>query len=416
MDRKIEKKKWPIQYLLLIAGGIAIAGFIWSNGGKNAGASRLNVKTERLLLDTVERAPFQVFIPINGAIQPIKTVFLDAVEGGRLEEILIEDGSVVQKGQPILRLSNDELQRSYINQEASLIAQINQIRNLSIVMEQQSLNLREQALNNSYRLTQVKRTMDRNDDLIKDDVISQVDWEQSKDEFDYLVQRKEMLRLTLEKDSLSNVVQQEQMTATVDLMRRNLEYAQKSIDNLTVKAPVSGQLSSLDTEIGQLINRGERIAQIDDLSNYKVRARIDEFYISRIFRGLEGSFTFDKKDYKLRIQKIYPEVLNGSFEVDMVFMSEPPSNIKRGQTISIKLALGNESEALLLARGGFYQSTGGNWVYVVDGSGETAFKREIRIGNHNPNYYEILEGLQPGDVVITSGYDNFGDKDELVLK
>ncbi|MEM9917991.1 MAG: efflux RND transporter periplasmic adaptor subunit [Bacteroidota bacterium] len=415
MDRKIEKKNWTVTRLLVIAGVVVAAGFLLSYVIKDANVSRQNVKAERLLLDTVDKGPFQVFIPINGVIQPIKTVFLDAIEGGRLEEILVEGGSVVEKGQAILRLSNDDLQRSYINQEAQLIGQINQIRNLSIVMEQTSLNLKEQSLNNAYRLTQLKRAVDRNKALIKDNVISQVDWEESKDEYDYLLQRKEMLKLTMQKDSLSNVIQQEQMESTVDLMRRNLEYAKKSLENLVVKAPVGGQLSSLDREVGQLINKGETIAQIDDLSNYKVRARIDEFYISRIFEGLEGNFNFDNQDHTLRIHKIYPEVLNGSFEVDMVFMTTPPKSIKRGQTISIKLALGNESEALLLAKGGFYQSTGGNWVYVLGQDG-TAYKREIRVGNQNPNYYEVLDGLMPGDVVITSSYDNFGDKDELVLK
>lgn len=206
------------------------------------------------------------------------------------------------------------------------------------------------------------------------------------------------------------------MESTVDLMERNLDFAKRSLDNLIVRAPIDGQLSALDTEVGQLISRGENIAQIDDLSSYKIRARIDEFYISRIFTGQEGSFTFDNTNYTLQIKKIYPDVTNGSFEVDLVFTSEIPKAIKRGQTLSIKLALSNETQAMLLARGSFYQTTGGNWVYLIDPSTKTAYKKEIKIGKQNPNYYEVLQGLNAGDIVITSSYENFGDKDELVLK
>ena len=416
MDKKIEKKRWPLQKIILVVAAIGAIGFLLSNIYRDAGISRLNVETERLLIDTVKRGIFQEFIPVSGVVQPIKTVFLDAIEGGRVEEKLVEDGAMIVKGQPIIKLSNDDLHRSYLNLEGQLINQINQIRNLSIVKEQQSLNLKEQSLDTDYRIAQLSKRVKRNKSLYADKIISQVEWEAANDEYTYLLNRRKMLKLSIEKDSLSNVIQEEQMEATVDLMKRNLEFAKKSLDNLIVKAPFAGQLSSLTTEVGQLISKGSTIGQIDDLSNFKLRTRIDEFYISRIFTGQTGSFQFDGQTFHLEIKKIYPAVRNGTFEVDMVFTGTTPKSIKRGQTVSIKLALSNETEAMLLARGSFYSTTGGNWVYVINPNNNTAYKKEVKIGKQNPNYYEVLQGLDIGDIVITSSYDNFGDKDELVLK
>lgn len=416
MDRKIEKKKWPVQRIALYSIALGAIAFFISAVYRDSGTSRLNVQTERLLIDTINKGAFQEFIPVSGVVQPIKTVFLDAMEGGRVEEIFVEDGAMLEKGQPILRLVNTDLQASYLNQEASLVAQINQIRSTSVMMEQQSLNLKEQSLDVDYRIDQLEKNLKRNSSLYNDKVISQVEFEQTQDEFEHLQRRRKMLDLTMEKDSVFAVMQNQQMDATVNLMKRNLEFAKQSLDNLLIKAPISGQVSSLNKEIGELITRGENIAQIDLLTNFKVRARIDEFYISRIFLGQTGSFKFANQYYDLIIKKIYPQVSNGAFEVDLVFTSTPPKTIKRGQTLSIKLSLSNEKEAMLLARGSFYQTSGGNWVYVIDPTTNTAHKKEIKIGKQNPNYYEVLQGLNEGDIVITSSYENFNDKDELVLK
>ncbi len=416
MDRKIEKKKWPVQRIALYSIALAAIAFFVQAIYKDTGTTRLNVETERLLIDTVNRGVFQEFIPVSGVVQPIKTVFLDAMEGGRVEELFVEDGAMVKKGQPILRLVNTDLQASYLNQEASLVSQINQIRSTSVMMEQQSLNLKEQSLDVDYRLDQLNKDLIRNTALFQDQVISKVEFERTEDEYEHLQRRRKMLNLTMQKDSLFGTMQNQQMDATVGLMKRNLEFAKQSLDNLLIKAPIEGQLSSLNKEIGELISRGENIAQIDLLTNFKVRARIDEFYISRIFLGQTGSFKFANDWYELIIKKIYPQVSNGAFEVDLVFTSTPPSTIKRGQTLSIKLSLSSEKEAMLLARGSFYQTSGGNWVYVINQETKTAHKKEIKIGKQNPNYYEILQGLNEGDVVITSSYENFNDKDELVLK
>lgn len=416
MDKKIEKKGWSIQKIGLYVLGVAAAVFLFTAIYRDAGTSRLNVEQERLLTDTINHGVFKEYITLFGVVEPIKTVYLDAIESGRVEEVMLENGAMVEKGQEIMRLSNLDLQLNVLNQEAQVVNQINDIRQTSILMDQQSLNLKELALDIQYRIDLFEKRTARNAKLYQDSVISQVDYEETQDEYEHLIRRAALLKKTIEKDSMFQIMQQNQMTTTLDLMKRNLDFAKSSLDNLTIRAPISGQISSLDSELGQLINRGERIAQIDLLDNFKIRAQIDEYYISRIFPNQKGSFVMDGKTFMLTVNKIYPEVTNGTFEVDMLFEGEQPGNIKRGQSISLKLSLSDETQATLLAKGGFYQTTGGNWVYVLDANGNVARKRDIRVGRQNPNYYEVLEGLNDGDIVIVSSYENFGDKDELVLK
>lgn len=415
MDKKIQKKGLGWQKIALYAVILAAVGYFIASVYKDAGTSRLNVETDRLLIDTVHQGIFQEFIPVTGVVQPIKTVFIDAVEGGRVEEKFVEDGAHVKQGQSILRLSNPDLQLTYLNQEAEIVRQINQLRTNSIMMEQQSLNLKEQFLDATYRIDLLDSRTKRNKELAESGALDRVTYEETQDEFEHLLRRKVMLTKTIERDSMFQVLQEEQMEASLDLMKRNLAITRQSLDNLTVKAPIGGQLSGLDTELGELISEGENIAQIDDLSNFKILTRIDEFYISRVFINQKGSFIFAGKTYNLIIKKIYPQVTNGAFEVDMVFTDEVPEGIKRGQTVSIKLELSAEQEAMLLARGSFYQTTGGNWVYMVDSETNSARKVNIKVGKQNPNYYEVLEGLKIGDIVITSSYENFGDKDVLEL-
>jgi HlyD family secretion protein len=416
MDKKIEKKRWTWQRILLLVAVVGGLGLLINTVLKNAGTSRLNVQSERLMVDTVGRGNFQEFIPVTGVVQPLRTVFIDAVEGGKVEEKFVEDGAFVKPNQPILRLSNPDLMVNYLNQEANIISQINQIRNTSILMEQQSLNLREQAVDVDYQLDLNGKRLERNRELLKDKVIARVEYEEMEALVTNLKNRKGLLRATIKKDSAYQELQQQQMSSSLDLMQRNLTITRQSLEQLMVRAPIAGQLSGLTKELGASVARSENIGQIDDLSNFKVRVRIDEFYISRVFNEQEGSFTFAGKNYQLKIKKIYPQVLNGAFEADMVFVGAPPEGIKRGQSVSVKLELSAEEQAMLLQRGGFYQTTGGNWVYVIDPSSGNARKRTVRLGRQNPNFYEVLDGLQPGDVVIVSGYENFGDKDELVLK
>jgi HlyD family secretion protein len=416
MDVIIEKKNKIWQKAII---GILVLGFIsWISFSfyKSSGASKLNVNQSRILVDTIHKDVFREFIPVTGNVQPIKSVIIAAVEGGRVEEKLVEDGAAVSAGTPILKLSNSDLQLSYLNQEGTLIAQINQIRNMNLLQEQQRLNLQETFLDAEYRLDILGRRLVREKELYEGNAIAKVQYEDTNSEYKSVVRRNALLKRSLEKDSLSGIIQKEQMENSLDLMKRNLEISKKNLENLIVKAPIKGQLSGLNIEVGELIPEGSQIAQIDDLSNFKIRVRIDEFYISRVFPEQEGSFTFANEDYQLRITKIYPQVVNGGFEVDMKFINKVPAGIRRGQTVTVKLQLSAEQEALLVKRGGFYQSTGGNWVYILSQDGSKAIKREIRIGRQNPNFYEVIDGLQPGDVVITSSYENFGDKDELILK
>lgn len=416
MDKKIEKKTWTPLRIGIIAAVVLGLGFVGRSFYKNAGVSKLNVTTDRLTISTVERSKFQEFIPVTGIVLPLRTVRMDAIEGGKVEEKFVEDGAIVTPGQPIMRLSNPDLMVNYLNQEANIISQINQIRNTSLLMEQQSLSMKEQALSVDNLIATNDKKLKRNRELYKSKVIAEVDLELVEDEAKYLATRKVMLAATLKKDSAYQLLQQQQMTSSLDLMQRNLAITKQSLDQLVVKAPIGGQLSGLTKELGESVARSENIGQIDDLSAFKIRVRIDEFYISRVAVEQEGTFTFDGKEYHLKISKIYPQVTNGAFEADMVFTEKAPTGIKRGQSVSMRLQLSAEEEAVLLARGGFYQTTGGNWVYLIDPATGNGVKQAVRLGRQNPNYYEVLEGLKPGDKVITNSYDNYGDKDVLVLK
>ena len=416
MDRKIEKKRWTGRKIFLYLGlGIGIF-ILYAAVYRSPGTSRLNVQSDRMILDTVRHAVFQEFIPVNSTVLPIKTVYLDAIEGGRVEEIFVEDGAMVEKGKVILRLSNPDLQLNYLNQEANIVAQINNIRNTSILMEQQSLNLKEQALNVMFQIDLLGKRTQRNRELYESSVIPQVEFEETQDEYEHLIRRRKLLKNTIAKDSLFQELQQAQMNTSLDLMQKNLAIAQKSLENLTVRAPLSGQLSGMDAEIGELIVEGSRIAQLDNMDQWKVQARVDEFYTSRVSIGQTASVSHAGKNYPLVVKKVYPEVKNGAFEVDLIFTADTPTTIKRGQNLSVKLELSSEKKALLLARGAFFMSSGGNWAYVLNPAEGVAYKRDIKVGNKNPNYFEILEGLSPGEVVIVSSYDSYGDKDQLILK
>lgn len=416
MDRKIEKKRFTWQRILIIAIAVAAAAFFISNYYKNAGVSKLNVQAERLLLDTVHTAIFQEYISVTGVVLPIKTVQLDAIAGGKVEEKYVEVGAMVKQNDPILKLSNPDLLLNSLNQEANVIAQINQIRNTSLLMEQQSLALKEQALNVEYLIDLNQKRLKRNRKLYADQVIAQVEMEELEDEVENLDRRNQLLKATIRKDSAYQALQQIQMQSSLDLMERNLEITRQNLDNLLIRAPIDGQLSGLNLEIGELVATGENIAAIDKLDNFKIQVRVSEFYISRVFLNQKGSFEFAGERYFMAITKIYPEVENGAFLVDMIFTGEAPEGIRRGQSVSVKLQLSAEKESKLLARGGFYQSTGGNWVYVYDPSSGVARKRNIQLGNQNPNFYEVLEGLEDGEIVVVSSYETYEKKDELVLK
>jgi HlyD family secretion protein len=416
MDRKIEKKKWPPKKIAIYATSTVVVFLFIYTLIFGDSSSKLNVQTERLTISTVSVGPFQEFIPVTGSIVPIKTVYLDAIEGGRVETKFIEEGALVSTGDEILKLDNTNLHLDIMYREAELFQQINNLRNTRLEMEKTRLSLKGQLVELEYEIAQQNRLFDRSKEMYNKNLISKQEFEQVRDRYYYLLESKKLTLESHKQDSVFREVQISQLEASVRRMQANLEIVKTKLENLIIKAPITGQLTSLNAEIGESKSPGERLGQIDVLDSFKVRVDVDEFYIARIEIGKTGSFDFAGETYQVEIRKIYPEVQNGRFAVDMYFSKEVPQGIRRGQTLHIRLALGDLSEATLLARGGFYQKTGGQWVYVLDKSDDFAIKRDIKIGRQNPQYFEVLDGLKPGEKVITSSYETFGDNEKLVLK
>lgn len=416
MDRVIEKKTWTRKRILYVGGGSALVLIVLYNLIFADHSSRLNVRAERITISEVTEGLFLDYIPANGSVMPLQTVFLDAVEGGQVDTLFVEEGAYLTVGDPIIRLSNTNLLLDIMYREAEQYQQINNLRNTRLAMEQNSLALRGQMLDLDNQISEAKRQYDQALELHGKSLISDMEFARRKDAYSYLVKRRGLTLESHRTDSLSRKSQIESLEANLSRMQYNLEIVKRRLDRLTVRAPISGQLTQLNGEIGQSMSTGQRIGQIDRLDGFKVRAGIDEHYIARIMRGLKGQFDFNNNTYDLMIDKVYPQVTNGRFEVDLVFNGPTPDGIRRGQTVRIRLELGGSNEALLLSVGGFYQSTGGQWVYVVSEDGSSASKRDIQIGRQNPRDYEVLSGLFPGERVITSSYDTFGDVDKLILK
>ena len=416
MDRPIVKKRWTLKRIGKV--GIPAAFFMFLLLYLLIGdhSSKLNVEAERITISTVTKAPFQEYIPVTGTIQPLQTFFLDAAEGGRIDSIFVEAGNVVSKGDRILKLANTNSQLDVLYREALLFEQINNARNTRLAIEQNSLTLRGQLADVEYQIIRLQRLHDRDTLLFRKQLISRQEFEQVNDEYEYWRSKQIITVENFKQDSLLRRVQLDQLNASIKRMQSNLDLVKRSLEDLVVRAPISGELTSLNAEIGQSKSPGQRLGQIDVLDGFKVRAEIDEFYISRINSGQKGTFDLGTTSYSLTVEKVYPEVREGRFEVDMLFEGSPPQGIRRGQTLQIRLQLGDLSDALIVARGAFYQKTGGQWAYVVDKSGAFAIKRNIRLGRQNPQTFEVMEGLEPGEQVITSAYDNFGDIDKLVLK
>jgi HlyD family secretion protein len=416
MDRKIEKKKWPPKKIAWIASVVIFVFLVVYFLGFKLSKSTLNVRTERITISTIERGLFQEYIPVMGNVLPIYQHYLDAAEGGRVEEIYLEAGTFVKKDDRILKLANTNLLLDIMWREAELFQQSNNLRNTRLSMEQYRLRLNQELAEIDNQLQQQKRTYERYQELIKDDLISKHEFELARDQYEYLIKKKELTIESQKNDLEFRQSQIDALEASLKRMQDNLTIVKQKQDNLTIRAPVSGHLTALDAELGQSKSQGQRLGQIDVLEGFKVRAAIDEHYIARVEKGRTGEFNFAGKSYQLIVKTIYPEVREGRFEVDLEFVDQEPEGIRRGQTLHIKLELGDISEAILLARGGFYQTTGGNWAYVVDESGTVATRRKIRLGRQNPQVYEVLEGLEPGERVITSSYENFGNMERLVLK
>lgn len=416
MDRPIEKKTWTRARILSILGVLALGVLIYMAIKSSSGKSKLNVDTERLMINEVTQGPFKEFIPINGVVMPITTIYIDAQEGGRVEERYVEDGAIMKKGQPILKLNNTDLELSLANQETAVFDVLTQMQNTKNNSEQNTIRQLNQMADVVNALEEAKRVYELNKKLFEQKAIGYQDLKSSENLYNYQVKRKTLTDQILTQDSASTKTQLTQMQESYARMQNALGLMRRKVGDLIVRAPVDGQLTSLDAEYGQSKNKGDRLGQIDVLSGYKVRADIDEHYISRIFTGLEGDFTFSGTKYILVIKKVYTQVTNGRFQVDMEFKQAVPQGIRRGQTLQIGLALGDERNVVLVPKGGFFQSTGGNWIFKVNESGTLAYKQDITLGQQNPNHYEVLSGLKPGDKVLTNSYETYGKIEELVLQ
>jgi HlyD family secretion protein len=390
---------------------LAAASYIFTSG-----KSRLNVDTERITVSEVKSGPFQETIPVNGVVLPITSIYLDAVEGGRVEERYVDDGAMMKKGEPILRLSNTDLELSLVNQETSVYNLLTQMQISQNAARQNTIGKLNQGTDVENLLKEAERVYKLNKQLYEQKVIGLQEFKQSENNYNYQLEKKKLADQVLKQDSFSVRQELNQARQSYERTQNALDVMRKKVGDLIVRAPVDGQLTSLDAEIGQSKNKGERLGQIDVLSGFKVRVDIDEHYISRIYTGLLGGFTFAGKDYKLKIKKVYTQVTNGRFQVDMEFEGEVPKGIRRGQTLQIRLAFSDEVQAVQVAKGGFYQQTGGNWIFKLSDDGKIAYKVDIQLGRQNPDYYEVLDGLKPGDKVVTSSYENYGNMQELVLK
>lgn len=416
MDRIIEKKKWTTKKILQYAAIAVFVFFLVYIFLLRDRSSRLNVEKDQLTIDRVMLDSFREFIPVDGTVLPKTTIYIDAVLGGTVETKYVEDGAEVKKDDLILKLSNANMQLSYMDQETRMYDAINNLQNSRIALEQNKYLRQKEITNLLYQIDQVQTEYERAQKLYNDGVYTLKEFQDAKRDHEF---SKKQLLISLELqrlDSISAEEQKRQIAASVERMKANLTQLQSNMDKLMVRAPADGILSSFNVEIGETRAAGERLGQIDIMDGYKMRASIDERYVSRVTQGQEAELDFGGKVYSLYVNKIYTGVTGGAFQVDMLFSDEVPENIKRGQTIQMRLQFSTPTEALILKRGGFFQQTGGNWVYVVDPSGKFAVKRKIRLGRQNTRYYEVLEGLDAGESVIVSSYENFGDKDKLVLK
>lgn len=414
MDRRVKKKRWTPRRLGLIAAVVAVVALVaWAllSGG---GGQRLNVERDRLTMATVEEGAFQEYVAVTGTVLPARTIYLDAVVGGQVEEKYVEEGAYVEAGQPILRLSNDNLTLQMLSSEAQLAEQLNDIRTTRLALDQNALNLAQQMTELDYNITRLRREHDRTEDLADRGSIARQEYEAIRDEYAYMQRRRDLTRQSHRQDSLARAEQLLQMQGQVRRLRQNLALVQSTMDNLVVRAPIDGQLSLLDAEVGESKPAGTRLGQIDASGANKVRAAIDEFYITRVTPGQAARAELDGERYDLTVRKVFPEVRDGRFEVEFAFAGAEPPSLRRGQSLRLRLELGDPESALLIPRGAFFQTTGGNWVYVVEG--DEAIRRPIRLGRQNPQNFEVLEGLAVGERVVVSGYDAFGDADRLVLR
>ncbi|NVJ69994.1 MAG: efflux RND transporter periplasmic adaptor subunit [Alphaproteobacteria bacterium] len=416
MDRRVEKKKTPWKKVGIAAIALVAIGFIGTMVMDASGGRSFRVDQDRIVVSSVTTGTFEDFIPVRGRVTPLNTVFLDAIEGGRVERVLVEDGAMLNAGDLIVELSNTGLQLDVTRNEALVTEQLNNMRTIELQLEQNRLSHKRNLVEINYQIKRLQRQVVRERELIKVNAISQAQLDQTEDELEYYQSRRAVTLESQETDARMQETQLKFLKDTGEQLEKNLRLARKNLDSLNVRAPVDGKLSGFNVEIGQSINRGGRLGQIDDPDTYKLAALIDEFYLGRVDLGQEAIYERGSDKFKMSIAKIYPQVQNGQFEVDFVFAdSQQPTDIRRGQTLQTKLTLGDATEAVLIPNGAFFQDTGGNWVFVVSPDGTQAIKRTVRLGRRNSRYIEVLEGLEVGERVVTSPYTSFVDMDRLKL-
>lgn len=419
MDKVIEKKKgiaaaftkksvkwWALGAFVILVVVLLLTGR----------RSVLRVDGSTILTGTARQGEFNDYIRVSGQVQPMTTVQLSPTEGGNVQRIVVEEGSHVNEGDVIVVLGNENLDMQILNSEAELAEKENILRNTMISMEQQKLSVRQEKLSLQIEVRRARRAYEQNKALYEEKLIAKEEYLKASEDYELAKDKLELVTDRERQDSLYRSVQIAQMHESLENMRLNMNMIRRRKENLSVKAPISGELGLLDVELGQSVAAGAKIGQINNLDSYKIEAQIDEHYIDRVAPGLEATFERQNEKYSSVIRKVYPEVRDGKFKADFRFEGQQPENIRTGQTYYLNLQLGQSAEAILIPRGSFYQNTGGKWVYVLNADGTKATKRSVRIGRQNPQYYEVLEGLAPGDRVIISSYDAFGDKDELLIK
>jgi HlyD family secretion protein len=416
VDRVLPKKTWTTKRLLTIGGITALVLLIVGSFYFTSGKSKVNVDLERITVSEVKKGIFQETIPVNGVVMPLTTIYLDATEAGRVEERYVEDGTIMKKGQPILRLSNTNLELSLAGQETSVYTLLSQMQLSRINAQQNTVSKLTNMADVESSFKEAERIYNLDKRLFAQKVIGSQEFKQAENNYNYYLQKENLTREILRQDTLSSRQQAEQDKQSYQRAQSGLEIMRRKVGDLILRSPIDGQLTSLDAEVGQSKHEADRLGQIDVLDGYKVRVDVDEHYISRIFLGLMGDFSFADTTYKLKIIKVFTQVTNGRFQVDMQFVGAAPKGIRRGQTLQITLALSDAKTAVMIPRGGFYQQTGGNWIFKVSEDGKTAYRTDIQLGQQSTDYYEVLSGLNPGDKVVTSSYDTYGNMQILVFK
>jgi HlyD family secretion protein len=416
MDVLLEKKKGirkkHIPYI--VGGTVLLLAFGWLIFGNHQ--PRYRVDRSKVMIQTVTRGEFNDYVRINGQVQPINTIQLSAIEGGIVAEKVAEEGSMVRRGDVIVRLTNSMLSLNILDSEAQLAEKQNFLRNTQVTMEQERLNLSREKLQLDLDVERKKRRHEQYQRLYDEKLTSREEYLQAKEDYEFAMKNRDLVVERQRQDSIFRGIQVHQMEESLGNIRKNLMLVRQRVDNLDVKAPVDGQLGLLDVEIGQSVGTGARIGQVSVLSDYKIEALIDEHYIDRVRSGLSATFERQDRTHQLEVSKVYPEVRDKQFKTDFTFVGERPDNIRTGQTYFINLQLGQPAEAILIPRGAFYQNTGGQWIFVVTPEGNKAIRRNIRVGRQNPLFYEVLSGLEPGEQVVVSSYDGYGDVQELILR